>query len=128
MRGFIIYHIIPILVSGTVLLSCSNNKYSPEIRQALAELDNTVSRKQEIEKELETRIAGMRSRLGSADSDCAKYAILDSLYSCYYQYDIDSAIFYARAKLELAETVNIATYHDAVLGEHAYIPIDTTAY
>ena len=115
MRGFIIYHIIPILVSGTVLLSCSNNKYSPEIRQALAELDNTVSRKQEIEKELENRIAGMRSRLGSADSDCAKYAILDSLYSCYYQYDIDSAIFYARAKLELAETVNIATYHDAVL-------------
>ena len=114
MRGFIIYHIIPILVSGT-LLSCSNNKYSPEIRQALAELDNTVSRKQEIEKELENRIAGMRSRLGSADSDCAKYAILDSLYSCYYQYDIDSAIFYARAKLELAETVNIATYHDAVL-------------
>lgn len=115
MRGFIIYHIIPILVSGTVLLSCSNNEYSPEIRQSLAELDNTVSRKQEIEKELENRIAGMRSRLGSTDSDCAKYAILDSLYSCYYQYDIDSAIFYARAKLELAETVNIATYHDAVL-------------
>ena len=41
-----------------------------------------------------------------AESPEEKYGILDQLYSEFYQYDIDSAIFYARTKLGLARQMD----------------------
>ncbi len=105
--------------SVIILASCSGRTetdFPEEVRDALAELDGAMSRKAQIEEELETRIGQMHRQLSSAGTDSARYSALDMLYSSYYQYDIDSAIFYARTKLELARDMGLTSViHDAVL-------------
>ena len=108
------------LISSVIILaSCSGRTetdFPEEVRDALAELDGAMSRKAQIEEELESRIGQMHRQLSSAGTDSARYSALDMLYSSYYQYDIDSAIFYARTKLELARDMGLTSViHDAVL-------------
>ena len=94
------------------LVSCSGaGDYSAvssdEVKEALAELDKVIDRKSEIENRKDRSIDAIRERLGTADTDTAEYRILDRIYSEYYQYDIDSAVFYAKKKLAVAHRTGI---------------------
>ncbi len=76
-----------------------------ETESVLEELDETISRKKDYEESLRRRIDANHGALLNAVSDDERYAALDRLYDEFYQYDIDSAVFYAREKLALAAMI-----------------------
>ena len=73
-----------------------------QIRDTLKELDDVISRQEEIESAKDSYIELIKGRYSEAMSPDEKYTILDELYNEYYNYNIDSAIFYARTKLDIA--------------------------
>ena len=98
MKG-ILSRILPVLSAAFVSCTGPGIYTTPpqrEVEKALEELDEVIDRKDEIESRKDLTIASIRKGLGKTGSDTARYRILDRLYSEYYQYDIDSAVFYAR--------------------------------
>lgn len=85
----------------SVLSGCCSEK-DRQIRDTLKELDDVISRQEEIESAKDSYIELIKGRYSGAMSPDEKYTILDELYNEYYNYNIDSAIFYARTKLDLA--------------------------
>lgn len=85
----------------SVLSGCCSEK-DRQIRETLKELDDVISRQEEIESAKDSYIELIKGRYSEAMSPDEKYTILDELYNEYYNYNIDSAIFYARTKLDIA--------------------------
>lgn len=85
----------------SVLSGCCSEK-DRQIQDTLKELDNVISRQEEIESAKDSYIELIKGRYSEAMSPDEKYTILDELYNEYYNYNIDSAIFYARTKLDIA--------------------------
>lgn len=85
----------------SVLSGCCSEK-DRQIRDTLKELDDVISRQEEIESAKDSYIELIKGRYSEAMSPDEKYTILDELYNEYYNYNIDSAIFYARTKLNIA--------------------------
>lgn len=85
----------------SVLSGCCSEK-DRQIRDTLKELDDVISRQEEIENAKDSYIELIKGRYSEAMSPDEKYTILDELYNEYYNYNIDSAIFYARTKLDIA--------------------------
>ena len=85
----------------SVLSGCCSEK-DRQIRNTLKELDDVISRQEEIESAKDSYIELIKGRYSEAMSPDEKYTILDELYNEYYNYNIDSAIFYARTKLDIA--------------------------
>lgn len=85
----------------SVLSGCCSEK-DRQIRDTLKELDDVISRQEEIESAKDNYIELIKGRYSEAMSPDEKYTILDELYNEYYNYNIDSAIFYARTKLDIA--------------------------
>lgn len=85
----------------SVLSGCCSEK-DRQIRDTLKELDNVISRQEEIESAKDSYIELIKGRYSEAMSPDEKYSIFDELYNEYYNYNIDSAIFYARTKLDIA--------------------------
>ena len=85
----------------SVLSGCCSEK-DRQIRDTLKELDDVISRQEEIESAKDSYIELIKGRYSEAMSPDEKYTILDELYNEYYNYNIDSAIFYARTKLDIA--------------------------
>lgn len=85
----------------SVLSGCCSEK-DRQIRDTLKELDDVISRQEEIESAKDSYIELIKGRYSEAMSHDEKYTILDELYNEYYNYNIDSAIFYARTKLDIA--------------------------
>ena len=105
-------YILRPLITLSVLLSvsCSDRNNilhpPPDVNDALERLDEVIGRKELIEAAKNESIRQKHSLLSMAESPEEKYGILDQLYSEFYQYDIDSAIFYARTKLGLARQMD----------------------
>lgn len=104
-------YILRPLITLSVLLSvsCSDRNNilpPPDVNDALETLDEVIGRKELIEAAKNESIRQKHSLLSMAESPEEKYGILDQLYSEFYQYDIDSAIFYARTKLGLARQMD----------------------
>lgn len=85
----------------SVLSGCCSEK-DRQIRDTLKELDDVISRQEEIESAKDSYIELIKGRYSEAMSPDEQYTILDELYNEYYNYNIDSAIFYARTKLDIA--------------------------
>lgn len=85
----------------SVLSGCCSEK-DRQIRDTLKELDNVISRQEEIESAKDSYIELIKGRYSETLSPDEKYTIFDELYNEYYNYNIDSAIFYARTKLDIA--------------------------
>lgn len=85
----------------SVLSGCCSEK-DRQIQDTLKELDDVISRQEEIESAKDSYIELIKGRYSEAMSPDEKYTILDELYNEYYNYNIDSAIFYARTKLDIA--------------------------
>lgn len=95
-RNFLYFFALVSVLSGC----CSEKDW--QIRDTLKELDDVISRQEEIESAKDSYIELIKGRYSEAMSPDEKYTILDELYNEYYNYNIDSAIFYARTKLDLA--------------------------
>lgn len=87
------------IVTAAGILSCQSEteNYSPEVSRILGELDRTLEEKNLYEELKNDRIRKIKD--GHSGSE---YEIYDRLYDEYYQYNIDSAIMYARKKQEIA--------------------------
>ena len=85
----------------SVLSGCCSEK-DRQIRDTLKELDDVISRQEEIESAKDSYIELIKGRYSETLSPDEKYTIFDELYNEYYNYNIDSAIFYARSKLDIA--------------------------
>lgn len=85
----------------SVLSGCCSEK-DRQIRDTLKELDDVISRQEEIESAKDSYIELIKGRYSETLSPDEKYTIFDELYNEYYNYNIDSAIFYARTKLDIA--------------------------
>ena len=81
------------------LPACRDGRNSvPEWEKALAELDNTLSRSEEIEQEKAARIDGLRTALSRAEDPVSRYRLCDGLFDEYIKSDLDSALAYAHLK------------------------------
>lgn len=87
------------IATAAGILSCQSEteNYSPEVSRILGELDRTLEEKNLYEELKNDRIRKIKD--GHSGSE---YEIYDRLYDEYYQYNIDSAIMYARKKQEIA--------------------------
>ena len=95
MKRYIFYLAVSIILSG-----CSGK--NPEVIEAIRALDTVISQKQLIEDAKNQRIANLKSGIDSSTGQEELYNSLNEIFNEYFQYDVDSAIFYAHKKLNLA--------------------------
>jgi len=77
--------------------------YSPEQEKLLRQLDATIENLDTYREIKARRICEIKSQKNPQMRETEVYGIYDRLYREYYQYDIDSAITYARKKLSIAQ-------------------------
>ena len=97
------YHIkrlIFSLAASILLAGCSGQ--NPEVIEAVRALDTVISQKQSIEDAKNQRIAKLKAGIDSSVGQEVLYYTLNDIFNEYFQYDVDSAIFYAHKKLDLA--------------------------
>ena len=103
------------LIASSALISCSHSQ-DKELRNALNGLDKAIDSRELYEQKKQERLQEIKSGLKEAGTTVNIYAIYDRLYEEYYQYNIDSAIFYANLKLKTAQTKGLeASLNDALL-------------
>ena len=71
--------------------------------RVLDALDRTIAERDIYERIKRERIDSIKAKIRSDATDSVKYEISAILFGEYYPYDIDSAIFYARKKLSVAQ-------------------------
>ncbi len=96
MRG----HFIDLIAVSLLLVSCSGQ--NPEVTESIRSLDTVIGKKQLIEDAKNQRIAQLKSCLDSSSDQEGLYNVMNDIFNEYFQYDVDSAIFYAHRKLALA--------------------------
>ena len=97
------YHIkrlIFSLAASILLAGCSGQ--NQEVVEAVRALDTVISQKQSIEDAKNQRIAKLKAGIDSSVGQEVLYYTLNDIFNEYFQYDVDSAIFYAHKKLDLA--------------------------
>lgn len=108
---------ITLLSFTTVLTACIHeSSYSEEIENELNVLDRIVDDSSRYKEAKQKKISDKLSSLRPEDSDTYRYGIYDEVYREYYQYNLDSAMTYAKKKLVIAQ--NTDSYRiktDAVL-------------
>lgn len=90
-----------------MILSCAAGctgsiSYTDETKSVLQDLDKVIGERARIDRDKAIRIGEIKASLDGNPSPAERYEIYDRLYDEYYQYDIDSAITYARKKLSIA--------------------------
>ena len=88
------------LAASILLASCSSQ--NQEVVEAVRALDTVISQKQSIEDAKNQRIANLKAGLEASAGKEDLYYTLNEIFNEYFQYDVDSAIFYAHKKLDLA--------------------------
>lgn len=91
---------IDLIAVAFLLVSCSGQ--NPEVIEAIRSLDAVIKEKQSIEDAKNQRIAQLKSRLDSQYGQEELYNVMNDIFNEYFQYDVDSALFYAHRKLDLA--------------------------
>ena len=107
-----------ILILHTVFTTaCSHNAgHSRDVEQRLEELDRTIEERDRFEAIKTQYIDRIKSKITPGCTEMQRYGIYDNLYDEYYQYNLDSATFYARTKLEVADRIGSPSLkYDAIL-------------
>lgn len=78
------------------------NDMDRDVVQAIRELDTVIENATIIEEGKHARIESLRSRLQTDISADERYWVMNDLFNEYFQYDVDSALFYSHSKMELA--------------------------
>lgn len=95
---------------GFVLIlfsSCmQGGSYNTQTKIILEELDAVILHKPEYGKIKEQQINSIKSLLRNMDTPQSVYGIYNNLYQEYYRYNLDSAMVYAKRKMQLANELN----------------------
>ena len=95
-----------IILTLAVLSGChTGSMHNPEIKDILEQLDKVVEDRDIYTQKKEGRIAGMKSLLYDNMSAEERYKVYDRIYDEYYQYNLDSAIVYAKKKFDLTDGI-----------------------
>lgn len=115
MKGFRDIFIITALALS--VSSCaSENGTDNKINEVLRQLDRIVADSDIYIYRKESRIAGIKSVLNDDMTIEEKYRTYDRIYDEYYQYNLDSAIVYAKKKYIVAQDIHSSEYRiDAML-------------
>lgn len=95
MRKCVIYAFLALLIS------CADG-YDSVISRALTELDQKMSEQSVIEEKKNDEIAQLRLNIDRAGGVRGKYMAMDSVFEAYRLYNIDSTMYYAYKKEDLA--------------------------
>ena len=87
---------------GALLWMGTPSHKSTEQEAALSRLDQLLKEEKSITHKKEARIDSLRTLLGQARTDRNRYPILKQLYNEYARYNLDSALYYAHRKEDLA--------------------------
>ena len=106
MKGHVIIKVLAafwsVAAMGLIQQSCAKTE-GGDNKRMLEALDRTIAERDIYERIKRERIDSIKAGIRSDTTDSLKYEIYDRLFDEYYQYDIDSAIFYARKKLSVAQ-------------------------
>ena len=83
--------------------------------QALSELDNAIAHKRDYVLQRENRIDNLKRMLTSDLSPTQTYPFNKSLYKEYFKFKSDSAIYYVKRNLEIAQELDQKELIDATL-------------
>ena len=101
-----IERLIGIILLTLLVSACSPNApYSRDVERQLEELDRTIDERDRFEAIKTQYIGRIKAKLTPGCTDMQRYGIYDNLYDEYYQYNLDSATFYARVKLDAARRI-----------------------
>lgn len=101
-----IERLIGIILLTLLVSACSPNApYSRDVERQLEELDRTIDERDRFEAIKTQYIGRIKAKLTPGCTDMQRYGIYDNLYDEYYQYNLDSATFYARVKLDVARRI-----------------------
>ena len=109
--------LIGILLLAGMLPACTPEMpYSHNVKQQIEELDRTLADRDRLEAIKNQYIDRIKAKITPGCSEIQRYGIYDNLFDEYYQYNLDSATFYAREKLEVAYRIGTpALKFDAML-------------
>ena len=101
-----IERLIGIILLILLVTACSPNApYPRDVERQLEELDRTIEERDRFEAIKTQYIDRIKAKLTTGSTDLQRYGIYDNLYDEYYQYNLDSATFYARMKLDVAHRI-----------------------
>lgn len=80
-----------------------------QVDSLLRELDKVVVNRHDYTKERERQIAEIKGRQDNADNDLDRYNLYSELFESYKNYQMDSALYVANAKIEVAERLGDPT-------------------
>jgi len=83
--------------------------------KALSELDNAIAHKQDYVQQREDRIANLKRMITSDLTPIQTYQFNKSLYKEYFKFKSDSAIYYVKKNLKIAQELNQKELIDATL-------------
>ena len=84
-----------------LLTSCGGN-LTREESELLRQLDDSIAARPAIEQRKEAELQRLKNLSRLQHGDVARYSVYDRLFAAYINYEIDSAMQYARLKLDLA--------------------------
>lgn len=107
---------IILLVAGILQACTPKTPYPRDIEHRIEELDRTIDERGRYEAVKKQYIDRIKAKITPGCTDMQRYGIYDNLFDEYYQYNIDSATFYARTKLDVARRIGSpAPQFDAML-------------
>ncbi|WP_455586154.1 DUF6377 domain-containing protein [Bacteroides sp.] len=91
-----------------MVASCTNLPYKDASTVTMLQtLDETLNHKADYEQHKEQHLQSIKNLTGTANSPENLYMILDKLYAEYYNYNNDSAFYYANIKKQLATSKHL---------------------
>lgn len=108
---------IPFLIITFLVLTFNNTHISAatqlpqESERLLQRLDSIISNHDNLVKEKEIRISGLRKTLANAKTDTERIGLTRQLYDEYLVFDSDSALYYATTTRKLASKVAPEDYN-----------------
>ena len=97
----------------------SPTRPSSELEAALSKLDQLLKEEKTISLKKEARLDSLRSCMEKAPSDRERYGYMKQLYIEYARYDLDSALYYAHTKENLAKKIGDQALINDALNDRA---------
>lgn len=96
------------LLLWAICASCSQPvTYNKRLSDILLELDDTILHKDTYKQHKEQRISGIKSMLNGESTTKHQYDVCGKLLEEYFDYNLDSAMVYAKRKLALAQQLAV---------------------
>lgn len=87
------------ILSALVVVGCSRD----EVSEALDQLDVTIARREAIIRDFDSHLESLKEHISRSRNPEEQYALSDSLYHAYQNYNLDSAYKYLETKMYYAE-------------------------